>query len=295
MLDHSKRDTGPNQLDHGTRVRHATVTLDSVIAWMSALEARQLADLTFPEVSRALRALSATYVERRGRLGEGAALSGAGKRAAFALFYGPLHFLLMRHVVGALGSPFTKVGTILDLGCGTGASSAGWALACAHPPRIVGMDRHPWAVAEARRTCDDLGLHGSFSVGDMTAAGGRGPRVAGSRDNQARRHAGQRGTGLLLAFAVNEVTDAAARASLLARALDHAGVGGCVIVLEPLAGFVAPWWNEWRRAFEAAGGREHEWRARLALPAIVEKLDRAAGLNHRELKGRTLTLGARAT
>jgi SAM-dependent methyltransferase len=277
------------------RVRHATVTADSVAAWLSALEARQLADLTFPEVSRALRALSATYVERRGRLGEGAALSGAGKRAAFALFYGPLHFLLMRHIVAALGSPFTGVTTILDLGCGTGASSAGWALACAHPPRIVGVDRHPWAVGEARRTCDDLGLRGAFSVGDMAAAGGRGRRAAAPRDSHARRPAGQRGTGLLLAFAVNEVTEAGARAALLARTLDHAGAGGCVIVLEPLAGFVAPWWNEWRRAFEAVDGREHEWRARVALPAIVEKLDRAAGLNHRELKGRTLTIGARRT
>ena len=49
-----------------------------------------------------LRALSSTYVERRGRLGDGAALSGAGKRAAFALFYGPLHYLLIREIVRAL-------------------------------------------------------------------------------------------------------------------------------------------------------------------------------------------------
>ena len=43
--------------------------------WLRALEERHLADLTFPEVSRALRALSSAYVERRGRLKEGAALS----------------------------------------------------------------------------------------------------------------------------------------------------------------------------------------------------------------------------
>jgi hypothetical protein len=262
---------------------------DSVNAWMAALEARQLADLTFPEVSRALRALSSTYVERRGRLAEGAALSGAGKRAAFALFYGPLHLLLVRHIVASLGAPFTTVTTVQDLACGTGASGAGWALACSRAPRLVGIDRHPWAVEEARRTCDELGLRGSFSVGDITGAsdgGRRGTRLRG--DN--RRQASRRGTGLLLAFAVNEVTDAQARARLLARTLDHAAAGGCAIVLEPLAGFVAPWWVEWQHAFEAVGGRAHEWRARLALPAIVEKLDRAAGLNHRELKGRTLSL-----
>ena len=43
--------------------------------WLRDLEAKHLADLTFPEVSRALRALSSTYVERRSRLTDGAALS----------------------------------------------------------------------------------------------------------------------------------------------------------------------------------------------------------------------------
>ena len=52
--------------------------------WMSSLEARHLADLTFQEVSRSLRALSSTYVERRQKLAGGAALSGAGKRAALS-------------------------------------------------------------------------------------------------------------------------------------------------------------------------------------------------------------------
>ncbi|HEX2341333.1 MAG TPA: hypothetical protein VHI98_12715, partial [Vicinamibacterales bacterium] len=61
--------------------------------WMRALEARHLIDLQFAEVARALRALSSAYVQRRAALATGAALDGAGKRAAFALFYGPLHFL----------------------------------------------------------------------------------------------------------------------------------------------------------------------------------------------------------
>src|SRR5437899_2677183 len=58
---------------------------DRLAAWMAALEARHLAELTFSEVSRALRALSSAYVERRAKLARGAALDGAGKRAAFAL------------------------------------------------------------------------------------------------------------------------------------------------------------------------------------------------------------------
>ena len=63
-----------------------------------------------------------------------------------------------------------------------------------------------------------------------------------------------------------------------------------VLVVEPLAGFVAPWWKKWRDAFESAGGRADEWRLRAELPPIVEKLDRAAGLNHREITGRSLWL-----
>src|SRR5882762_8350636 len=123
--------------------------------WMAALEERHLADLTFPQIARALRALSSTYVERRGRLAEGGALDGAGKRAAFALFYGPLHYLLVRAIVGSLPQALQEMDappTLLDLGCGTGAAGAAWAASCATAPRVIGIDRHQWAVAEAART-----------------------------------------------------------------------------------------------------------------------------------------------
>jgi hypothetical protein len=63
-----------------------------------------------------------------------------------------------------------------------------------------------------------------------------------------------------------------------------------VLVIEPVAGFVARWWGRWAAAFAAAGGRADEWRVRAELPPIVLKLDRAAGLNHRELTGRSLWL-----
>ncbi|MGC4081923.1 MAG: class I SAM-dependent methyltransferase [Vicinamibacterales bacterium] len=260
---------------------------DRLDTWLQALEHRQLADLTFQEVSRSLRALSSTYVERREKLKEGAALSGAGKRAAFALFYGPLHFLLVREVVRTLGTPFTAIDTLVDLGCGTGASGAGWAAACSHTPRIVGIDRHPWAIEEARRTFADLGLRATLRVDDITrvALDGQPLRARATRSASSRtatRH------GILLAFAVNEIADATLRQALLDRLLGHAAAGGHAIIVEPLAGFVAPWWSAWRDAIVAAGGRADEWRVRVALPPIVEKLDRAAGLNHRELKARTL-------
>ena len=62
-------------------------------------------------------------------------------------------------------------------------------------------------------------------------------------------------------------------------------------IIEPLARFVAPWWKDWRAACEAVGGRADEWRVKAVLPPLVEKLDRAAGLRHRELTCRSLTMG----
>jgi hypothetical protein len=70
-----------------------------IAAWLGALEQRHLADLTMSEVARALRALSSCYVERRAKLAEGGALSSKGKRAAFALFYGPQHLRVIGEIL----------------------------------------------------------------------------------------------------------------------------------------------------------------------------------------------------
>src|SRR5262245_61807113 len=139
-------------LGRSIRARSDVQTMTSFDKWIEALEARHLAELRVSEVSRALRALSSTYVERRDRLREGVALSGAGKRAAFALFYGPLHYLIVEKIIGALPGALQSGRAIVDLGCGTGAASAAWAAALARTPVLVGIDRHPWAAREASWT-----------------------------------------------------------------------------------------------------------------------------------------------
>ena len=237
--------------------------------WMSALERRHLAELTFQEVSRSLRALSSNYVERRTTLTQGAALSGAGKRAAFALFYGPLHFLLVRHIVAAIPGAADAHASLVDLGCGTGAGGAAWASVCPTAPPLVGIDRNAWAVEEARFTYRAFGLRGRVNQGDLA----RAPFPPGS--------------AVLAAFAVNELDDES-REALLTRMLAHAERAGHVLVVEPLAGFVAPWWKTWRPSFERLGGRAEEWRVTVPLPPLVANLDRAAGLRHREVTGRSL-------
>jgi hypothetical protein len=245
---------------------------DPFAAYHEALEKRHLAELTFSEVRRALQALSSVYVERRERMGAGAALDGAGKRAAFALYYGPMHFLLVRGIVRALPAPFRARRRVLDLGCGTGAAGAAWALECDPPAAVEAVDRSGWAVAEARWTLLRLGLDGRATRADAAS----GP-LAGA------------GAGILAAFTVNELAEEP-RGRLLGRLLEAARLGSAVLVVEPIARRVNPWWPEWAEAVRAAGGREDEWRLRPELPDRLALLGKAAGLDSRELTGRSLVL-----
>lgn len=242
--------------------------------WLAELEKRHLSDLTFAEVSRALRALSSAYVERRDVLAWGAPLDGAGKRAAFALFYGPLHFLLVDTIARALQIDGHGRGVVVDLGCGTGAAGAAMAVA-ASIPRVIAMDRSQWALDEARRTYREFGLKPVLRRGDVAAT----------------RLPSERAT-FLAAFVMNELSPVV-RNELLMRLFDRAAHGDRVLVVEPIARFVAPWWNPWRDRVLAAGGRADEWRVGAELPPLVARLDRAAGLDHRRLTARTTWLPGR--
>lgn len=236
--------------------------------WLAALEERHLARLEFAEVRRALQALSAIYVAKRSRLGAGGALDGAGKRAAFALFFAPLHFLTVGGIVRALGAALPPPREIADLGCGTGSASAAWALECARLPVISGIDRNAWAVEEARRDWRLLGIDGAARVGDL---------------DRARWEA----DAILVAYTANELSDE--RRERLYLRLERAAEGGArILVVEPIARGAAPWWDEWSDRFRAAGGRADEWRFPADLPPLLSRLDRAAGLDHRELTARTL-------
>ena len=243
--------------------------------WIAALDERHLADLTLPEVGRALRALSSCYVERRSRLAEGAALEGAGKRAAFALFYAPVHFQATAHIVDRLAAG--DVAEIVDLGCGTGAAGAAWALTARNEARVSGFDRSAWAVAEANWSYQQLEVRGRATRLDLTRVQLR-PRP---------------GLGILAAYAINELTDPA-RVAVLPRLIDAGQRGASVLVVEPIARRLAPWWNTWESAFTAAGGRADEWRLPASLPPRQRQLAKSAGLNPQELTARTLFLAGDA-
>jgi len=237
--------------------------------WVAALEARHLTDLRVQEVTRALRALSSAYVERRGETVH-RTLDSAGKRAAFALFYAPLHFLATYLVVRALGADTPAPRAILDIGCGTGAAGAAWAVAAGGTPSVTGIDRHPWTVDEAKRTYRDLGLNGRARQGDVA----RLPRMPP-------------GTAVVAAYVLNELP-AAVREPLEGRLIDAAGRGVRVLIIEPISRSVSPWWGSTASRMVAAGGRADEWRFPVDLPPLIQLLDKAAGLDHRELTVRSL-------
>lgn len=249
------------------------MSTDIFADWLAALEARHLADLRVQEVTRALRALSSAYVERRQKIARGGALDTAGKRAAFALFYAPLHFLATRLVVRELGAARTAPTTIVDVGCGTGAPGAAWALECRPHPKIIGIDRHPWALAEAQWTYRQLGLEGE------------------ARRAEAARFRPARGSlGILAAWVLNELPDAA-RDTLLHTLAEAGARGARVLILEPIARSIAPWWDDAARLLRSSGGRSDEWRFAVELPPMLQMFDKAAGLDHRELKLRSLFVG----
>ncbi|HPA51345.1 MAG TPA: methyltransferase [Thermoanaerobaculia bacterium] len=238
--------------------------------WLEDLERRHLAELSFAQVRKGLQAVSSLYVERRGRIGSGAVFEGEGKRAAFALFYGPLHHLVVERIVASVGAAEPPLSRVLDLGCGTGAAGAAWALAA--DAEVFGVERSGWAASEARRTYAALSLRGRATAGDLLRE-----RLPG------------RGAAILLGWVVNELGDPS-RGTLLPRLLEAARRGARVLVVEPIAARPVPWWGEWEQAFAADGGRGDLWRFSAPLPPLVARLDRAAGLDHRVLTARSLYL-----
>jgi hypothetical protein len=136
---------------------------------------------------------------------------------------------------------------------------------------ITGVDRHPWAIEETRWTLRQLGLDGRARRATLE----RLPAL----DNAA----------VVAAYTLNELeaTDRLKVEDGLVRAAER---GASVLILEPLARAAAPWWDTTAARLSAAGGRADEWRFPVDLPPILRTLDKAAGLDHRELRMRTIVL-----
>ena len=242
----------------------------AIAAYQAKLSDRHFQDLKFGEVTRALRALSAGYVEKRETGGLARALDGRGKRAAFALYYGTTHLLVARLLVREFGLAFgadpkrsgrTRPPTILDLGCGTGVCGAAWAMEGSSGVSITGADRSSFALHEARWTYQTLRLRGetSRSIIELLDA---------SRPPE----------GIVLGWTLNELDDPL-REAVAQRIVPWVTRGCRLLVIEPVSKRVTPWWDEWTARFPKDVCVAAERRLRLDFPPKIALLARSAGLD----------------
>ncbi len=193
--------------------------------------------------------------------------------------YGPIHFLLVRHIAHELGASFAP-GVVVDVGCGTGVAGAAIATSVTPALRVLGADTHPWTLDEARFTYRAFGLHAE--VRRAHAATIRFPADT---------------SVVVAAFVVNELNDPD-RAALLEHlkqvvrpkpdaARPHAQPAR-ILIVEPISQRISPWWNHWADEFTRMGGRADLWKARIDPPPIVKRLAKAAGLRPDMLTARSL-------
>ncbi|MCB9893998.1 MAG: class I SAM-dependent methyltransferase [Planctomycetes bacterium] len=237
--------------------------------WIDKLFERWMGELTHQEVARALKALTRDYVQRRTRL-RGKALEGRGKQAAFALYYAPRHFVIVREVLKALGA--AAIGEtpmpLVDLGCGSGVAGAAWALHSGG--NVVGVELDPEILREAAFTFKDLGIRGG-----------------GVRCHLAKYRWPKPPVGVVAAFTINEL-DEKDREQVWRELEKQLRGGSRVLIIEPLATRIAPWWQDWAERIAAHGGRADEWHFDVDLPERVHLLGKSAGLKPEKLGARTL-------
>jgi hypothetical protein len=258
----------------------SSVPLPPIVdAWADAVLDRHMGGMTTSEFLKAVRALSARYVERRSELGARSPIDSAGKRAAFAGFYAPLHLVTTWHACRALSVTVEAGARIVDLGCGTGVCAAAAALAAGTSASIVGVDIDAWSLGEAAWNWRTLGLAGRTSRGQMIAPAPRRPR-APERDLY------------VLGWSANELPPDG-RDRLLDGLVTRTASGASLLVLEPVARSAAPWWPAWAERVTASGGRADEWAFDVPLPGRLRELDRAAGFRRDTLGVRTLFVPGR--
>ena len=248
------------------------VALDALLprvdAWIERAVARQ-APLEFRDLRKGVQALSARYVEHRGeRRAIANALDAPARRGAFATYYAALH-LLQAFLAGQRAEGWEGVERILDLGARTGAAGFGVALALASAPTVHAFDRSGWALAEARNAGRDLGVPVRTRRQDLSRAL---PRIG-------------RGDAVVAGWFLNEL-EPLARDETIGALEKGIRSGARLLVIEPLAGAAAPWWDDVAARLGISSGSEI--RERVPLPAWIRDMDRAAGLDHSELRARVM-------
>ena len=90
-------------------------------------------------------------------------------------------------------------------------------------------------------------------------------------------------TALVAGYVLNELPETVRR-GVEVQIVAHAAQGARVLILEPIARGITPWWDETAARMATVGGRADEWRFRAEVPDLVARLGKAAGLDYRELR-----------
>jgi hypothetical protein len=136
------------------------------------------------------------------------------------------------------------------------------------------VDRSGWALGEAQRTWAAFGLSGR-TLRRRLPRGLPRPRP---------------GDLLVLGWCLNEL-DGREREALLGGLAAARAHGARVLLLEPLAGAVAPWWEDARRALGGSGVWAAQVKRTIERPARIADLDHASGLDHRVIGVRAMFAG----
>jgi trans-aconitate methyltransferase len=167
--------------------------------------------------------------------------------------------------------PSLRFSQVLDVGCGTGAGGTAAASLLDRPPGLLGIDRLGWTLEEAAFTYRHFGLRHRVQRVDL-----RRPRIHPDA-----------ATLVVAAYTINEL-DEDTRAFTLEWLCQTLQPGSALLIVEPIAKTVTPWWSEWATALRPMRAREDEWRFATPLPNRLRLMDKAAGLDHQVRKARTL-------
>ena len=242
-------------------------------AWHEGNVERYAGELSFTEIRKGVQTLDRIYAHAPASAAAYArCLDGRGKRGAQACYFAAVHFMIASHALEMLGTGIvTPAERLIDLGCGTGATSAAIAANLDYPPQIVGIDRSAWALDEARRTWSSFGLNSRTrraNLPDTVPRGGLGDVLAAG-------------------WIVSELA-AEERRALLLRLQATLRKDGKIFVIQPFSPSLSPWWNEWADALAPWGVRDEVIRVSIQRPVWIQEMDTAAKLDHQVLSARIL-------
>ena len=243
-----------------------------VHAWVDAAHDRWAKGLAFRELRRGAQAVSDVYVHKRksGVMAHRAA-DGRGKRAAFVVYYGGLHLLLVQDWMAQRPAP--SIERVVDHGCG---------------PGVVGAAAARWCGGARLTSSDRVGRH--LEVAAWT---GRhfGLKVQTRKQTLPAAIAAADARSLLtFGWVLNELSDTE-RATSIARLTRVVRAGAGALVFAPLSLRASPWWPELAHGLRRAcpdGLVDQEHRFRPDRPQLIADLDRATRLNHQSLGARVL-------